>query len=184
MKYRNPKDRADRPGRGVPAVDTRNTGGALVPAKKTGALPARAERQSILLRARAVVGKHSSTRTAAAATPTVQRSAKAALPVPVKPTRVAPAVPARAQAASPPAVPVGKNETPVPPSPGTQTVEVPAQNGAGPSSQTIVVQVSAPVAPWPYYYGPYWWGYPLGAPCSSRSCPLRYGRACNRWLCG
>jgi hypothetical protein len=150
-------------------------------------LPARDEREAILARARAALASKP-----AAPAPALPVATKSAAParqsarvnLPVAASRAVPAKsrPLPAKAGMPAVRPGGQKE--VPPAAGSQVVEVPAQNGAPGSNQTIIVQVNTPqpVFPWWYGYGPYWWGY-HPAPCSSRKCPRRESRPCTSWFC-
>jgi hypothetical protein len=177
-------------------------------------LPAREEREGILARARAAVaGKTVTPATPQRAQPVTPRpglsgearsakpdvsSSQSSQPAPqnlpavVKHQRGAVArQPARSafaaarrgeparqgQPAAAAPVPAAQNRMEVQPGQGTTAV----QNGG--NGQTIIVQVSAPQPVYPWWGGPWWWGY-SGAGCSSRSCPLRVGQPCKRWLCG
>jgi hypothetical protein len=155
-------------------------------------LPALAEREAILSRARALVAKQSAAPVPAspqraqlpALRPGGSQSSKAPvrnLPAVVKGRQC---VPTRQAALSAPAVPRQPAAAPVA---ASQRMEVPpGQNTAAVqnsgSGQTIIVQVSAPQLVYPWW-GPWWWGHaPAG--CGARSCPVRRGRVCTHWLCG
>jgi hypothetical protein len=160
--------------------------------KPRAELPARAERESILARARAAVASRElvpAPPPPVESRPRAPASSKAPvrnLPALVKrrssvPTRTAArSAPARQGQPRPSAgpaagVPAAQNRMEVPPG---QTAAAVQNSGSG---QTIIVQVSAPQPSYPWW-GP-WWGYsPAG--CGARSCPRRVGQVCTRWLCG
>jgi hypothetical protein len=177
----------------VSVIDRRRA--PVVQKEPSAQLPARSEREAIMSRARDLVSgkspapapalpatllreRRGPVATKQAAPPRADRDRRPARAnVPVAGSRAATA---RARPTVPALRAAGQNEVQVAPPAGARPGET-VQNGAPGSNQTIIVQVAAPAPVYPWY-GPFWWGYHPAA-CSSRSCPLRSGRPCTRWLC-
>jgi hypothetical protein len=141
-------------------------------------LPARAEREAILSRARAIITAKKPSAPVAA----LPVATKKTVPARQSPKRSASrAVTAKARPAVPAAIPAGQTVHVAPPA-ETRPGETPPSAAPGGSSQTIIVQVAAPQPAYPWW-GPGWWGGYYAAPCSWRSCPRRSGLPCRRWLC-
>jgi hypothetical protein len=115
-----------------------------------------------------------------------QAEAATKLPAPVRAVEAkpkpAPPQPELARQAHPPPA-VRQPQVPVAaPSPAAVVEPQPAAPQGQSAAPTVIVNVTAPPAPYGGYPPP-WWAWGWGPGCPAAFCPRRVGRACWRWSC-